>query len=203
MEDKAKGKVKKLQADIHITRISRIYAEKRLITKEHIIQALNIYYSCFIILCAILPFVYSDGDNIRTINIDYDVSRELAFLSIMLTISLLACIIYFGLQRFLEYAKCYKENYTELHKIELKLNHIENYYDSNIEDIEKKYCDLLKESSNHIAFDYYCALYDEKKFCKNVRWLEVKYHWGKLWRILLPTFLFVLPILFLLLILLN
>lgn len=202
MESEKYKRIKKLQADIHITRISRIYAEKRLIAKEHIVQAMNIYYSCFIILCGVLTLVYDKDKNMSIIKISGINAKDLSVLSVMLTISLLACIIYFGSQRFLEYAKCYKENYTELYKIELELNHIEKYCDPNIEAIEKQYCDLLKESSNHIAFDYYCALYDEKNFCKNVRWLEVKYHWGKLWRVLLPIFLFILPIFFLCLILL-
>lgn len=190
MESEKDKKIKKLQADIHITRISRIYAEKRLIAKEHIVQAMNIYYSCFIILCGILTLVCDKCDIIKIIKMD---AEALSVLSVMLTISLLLCIIYFGSQRFLEYAKCYKEIYTELYKIELELNHIKKCHDSKIEDIEKRYCNLLKESSNHITFDYYCALYDEKRFCNNVRYLKIKYHWGKIWRVLLPTFLFVLP----------
>lgn len=93
-------KYKELPDQIWTTRISRVNAEKRLIKKETFFQGINIYYSCLTIIFSILALINKDD--------------RLSLMTVFMTISLLAAILYLNGQKYLEHAREYRRNYTEL-----------------------------------------------------------------------------------------
>ena len=111
-------KYKTLPDQIWTTRISRVNAEKRLINKQSFFQAINICYSCLTIIFSILALVNKD--------------EKLSLMTVFMTISLLVVILYLNGQRYLEHAREYRKNYTELQKLEFDLKsmwHKENIYE--------------------------------------------------------------------------
>ena len=173
---------KDLANQIWTTRVSRVNAEKRLINKETFSQVINIYYSCFTIIFSILSLVHKD--------------EKLSMMTIFMTISLLIVILFLKNQKYLEYAREYRKNYTALQKLEFELEGIE---DKDVEDMKKiaiEYCNLMDSSSNHISFDYFETIHGSKgdyhdKNWKNVR---VKYYFNQIWRWSIKIVVLVLPI---------
>ena len=182
VKEEKMDKYKTLSNQIWTTRISRVNAEKRLINKESFFQAINIYYSCFTIIFSILAFVKED-DN-------------LSLMTFFMTTSLLVVILYLNGQRYLELARDYRKNYTELQKLEFDLKYIR---DDDIEAVKKiytKYCDLLCSSNNHISFDYYETVHGSSGEYRKNRWKKVrlKYYWNVGWRLLLKLGVVLLPV---------
>lgn len=176
------NKYKTLPDQIWTTRISRVNAEKRLINKESFFQAINIYYSCLTIIFSILALVNKD--------------EKLSLMTVFMTISLLVAILYLNGQRYLEHAREYRKNYTELQKLEFDIKSI---CEDDIESIKKiytKYCDLLESSSNHISFDYYKTVHGSSGEYRNNRWKNVRvvYYWNVCWRLLLKAGVIILPV---------
>lgn len=171
-----------LRDQIWATRISRINAEKRLIKKETFFQGINIYYSCITIIFSILTLIYTD--------------EELNLMTVFMTICLLIVILYLNSQKYLEHAREYRKNYTQLHLLELDLNYMREDDEEKIKQIEKDYCNLLDSSSNHISFDYYCTVYGSNAAYKESRWKNVrlKFYFGKVWRAGVIVFVIVVPI---------
>ena len=176
--------IKKLSDQIWITRISRVNAEKRLQNKDMFIQAINVYYSCITILFSILSYINKDD--------------ILSLLATFVTIFLLISILFFNSQQYLKTAKNYKENYTELQKLEFKLKHLGVEESKEIIDIEEKYCNLMNTYSNHITYDYYRTMFNANKAFrkeKNCQYVCFLYLWGVLWRSILQVAIILLPIL--------
>lgn len=98
------GKYKDLSDQIWTTRISRVNAEKRLINKEAFFQGINIYYSCVTIIFSILTLLNKN--------------EKLSLMTVFMTISLLIVILYLNGQKYLEHAREYRKNYTELQKFQ-------------------------------------------------------------------------------------
>lgn len=177
------NQVEKLKNRIWITRISRINAEKRLISKEKFIQAINIYYSCLTTILSIMSVVQDD--------------EKLGIITVYMTVSLLVSIMYLNSQKYGEHAREFRENYTALQRLEFKLNHISG--ESNeIEEIEEEYCTLLNKYNNHITYDFYYTLYNSSPdFQINHGWNKtkaLKYRWGCIWRFLVKLVVVLLPI---------
>lgn len=171
-----------LKNQIWTTRISRVNAEKRLINKEKLFQSINIYYSCMTIIFSIMSVINDD--------------KNLSLLTTFITISLLISILYVNSQKYIELAKDYRNNYTNLQRLEFRLEHIEDCNDKKIIEIEDEYCDLLDASSNHITFDYYCTVYGSSGDYRKKRWsknIKIKFYWGKIWRSMIGLLLIVLP----------
>ena len=165
------------------TRVSRINAEKRLIAKEKFIQFINIYYSCVTVIFSIMSYVNCDNN--------------LSEITIYMTISLLISIFYLNSQNYPRHAREYRENYTSLQDIEFSLKHLSENDEEKIKQIEKEYCTLLNEYSNHITYDYYCAIHDSnREFKEKKNWKEIRhfYRLGKLWRFVLKMCFCLLPI---------
>ncbi len=176
------NKYKTLPDQIWTTRISRVNAEKRLINKESFFQAINIYYSSLTIIFSILALVNND--------------EKLSLMTVFMTISLLVAILYLNGQRYLERAREYRKNYTELQKLEFDLKSIcEDDVDS-IKKIYTKYCDLLESCSNHISFDYYKTVHGSSGEYRDNRWKNVRvvYYWNVCWRLLLKASVIILPV---------
>lgn len=181
-----KENFEKFKNQVWCTRVSRINAEKRLMSKEKFIQFINIYYSVVTVIYSIMSYINCDN--------------KLSEITIYITISLLISILYLNAQNYPQLARAYRENYTNLQNIEFRLKHLSENDEDEIKQIEKEYCTLLNQYSNHITYDYYCAINDSNvEFKKNRDWTTIKcrYQFGKFWRcclkicfVLLPIFLF-------------
>ena len=90
-----------LKYKIRITRISRINAEKRLLSKESFVQWMNIYYLCATIIFSIIACIHHN--------------EELSELTLIMSILLLVLILYLNGQNYSNRAIKYRENYTALH----------------------------------------------------------------------------------------
>lgn len=176
-------KLETLKDQIWSTRISRINAEKRILGKEQYIQFVNIYYSCITIIFSIMAFVNHDD--------------KLSLLTIYMTISLLVSIVYLTSKNYTHLARKFRDNYTDLQQLEFKLSHLTLSDEEELKSIETSYCKFLKESENHITFDYYCTLYksnDEYKAKKKWKSVSRSFYWGVIWRFIVKLFFVVLPI---------
>ena len=60
-----------------------------------------------------------------------------------MSISLLIVILYLNGQKYLEHAREYRKNYTELQRLEFDLEHVDENDQESIRKIYMKYCDLL------------------------------------------------------------
>ena len=119
-------KNKTLANQIWTTRVSRVNAEKRLINKESFFQAINIYYSCLTIIFSILTLLNGNEKN---------GDEKLSLLTVLMSISLLIVILYLNGQKYLEHAREYRKNYTELQRLEFDLEHVD---ENDQEDIENR-----------------------------------------------------------------
>lgn len=174
---------KELSDQIWFTRISRIKAENRLIEKEHFAQFVNIYYSLFAIICSIISYHYND--------------TKMGLFTIIITVSLMVSILYLNGQKYLEQARDYRTNYTQLHILEMKAKDPSQ----ELMGIREEYCKLLNSSSNHIEFDYLKAISnasDEYKEKKGWKGKAKYYYWGCFWRSVVKFMVLMAPILLLL-----
>lgn len=179
----------KLKNDLHVTRYSRIHAEKRLLRKQHLVELMNLYYSLFTIIVSIVSYIQND--------------TKLSLATIFLTICLFSTILYINSKNFGELAHQYRDNYTRIHNLELRLSHIVNPEDPLLADIEKDYCMLLRESANHTDYDLYCVIHDrDYDEYRQQKWgkTRVRYYWASIWRILVILFFSILPFIIILVI---
>ena len=172
-----------LKYKIRMTRISRIKAEKRLLSKESFVQWMNIYYSCVTIIFSIIACMHHN--------------EELSELTLFMSILLLVLILYLNGQNYSNRAIKFRENYTSLQSLELELECLDKDNKNKYCDIQKKYIELLNISENHITFDYYCATYGERgkgKIHDDILMITRRYQWGVLWRFLLKSIIVIIPI---------
>ena len=99
-------------------------------------------------------------------------------------------------QKYLEHAREYRKNYTELQRLEFDLEHVDENDQESIRKIYMKYCDLLDSSSNHISYDYYATVHGSSGEYHEKRWHSVcrKYYWNVFWRFLLKSCIIILPL---------
>lgn len=174
--------IKQLRDTIWTTRVSRVNAEKRLLSKDSFIQGINIYYSCVTIFFSILSLVNSN--------------ERLDLINLFMTISLLVTILYLNSLKYSERARDYKTNYTELHKLELELEE-DTISKERISKIKNEYCDLLNSSCNHTTYDYYCTVKGANEEYKKMRWKEIRFfYWiNIIWRLVVKLVVIILPVL--------
>lgn len=176
----------KFKNDVHVTRYSRIHAEKRLIRKQQLVELINLYYSLFTIIVSIISYIQND--------------KNLSLATIFLTICLFSTILYINSQNYAELAYQYRDNYTRIHELELQLSHIVDAKDSRLEIIEKNYCSLLRESANHTDYDLYCVIHDrDNDNYRQQKWkkTKIRYYWATFWRLLVILFFTLLPLIIL------
>lgn len=173
---------RELSDQIWTTRVSRVNAEKRLIKKEAFFQGINIYYSCFTIIFSILALINKD--------------EKLSLMTVFMTISLFVVILYFNGQKYLEHAREYRKNYTELQKLEFDLKCIKEDDIESIKTLYTHYCNLLDLNNNHISFDYYETVHGSSGEYRKKRWKSVRgmYYWNVGWRVLLKGSIIILPV---------
>lgn len=154
---KAYGNLLDLRKSVSTTRLNRINAASRLLQTERFLQGINIYYSCFSAILAILSLL-SDR-------------KELAVWSTVVAIILAISIVYLNAQKYGNRSQELKTNYIELHQLLFEIDAaIANNDEGNVGELTGKYCKLLQTSENHINFDYL----KQKK--KNERQEALKYH---------------------------
>lgn len=175
-----KEKIKKLRDQIWTTRVSRVNAEKRLVNKNSFIQGINIYYSCVTILFSILALINNDN--------------KLSLITTFMTIAVLIAVLYLNSLRYTDIARDYRSNYTQLHKLELKLSD-EEISAQQVKEIQEEYCCLLDSACNHITFDYYRTVAGSRGEYKELRWkkIRIKYYWECFWRFLVKAVILLLP----------
>ncbi|MDE7398683.1 MAG: SLATT domain-containing protein [Oscillospiraceae bacterium] len=172
----------KFKNQVWTTRQARIKAEKRLEQKEMFIQFVNIYYSCFTIIFSLVSYVLGND--------------WLSLISLIMTISLLAVILFFNSMRFKDTARQFRENYTLLQKIEFELQFLSKDNIAEVRELQIQYCDLMNAYNNHTSFDYYCAVAEFDKEDRDKVWNKIwkKYYWGCIWRVLVKILIVVFPI---------
>ncbi|MDE6732162.1 MAG: SLATT domain-containing protein, partial [Oscillospiraceae bacterium] len=140
------------------------------------------YYSCFTIIFSLISYVL---DNDR-----------LSLISLIMTISLLVVILFFNSMKYKGIARQFRENYTQLQKIEFELQFLSKDNLAEVRELQIRYCDLMNAYNNHISFDYYCAVAEFDKEDKDKVWkkIQTKYYWGCIWRALVKILIIVFPI---------
>lgn len=159
-----KYNVKPLLRKIWITRKCRIETSERLNKKDEDFQKLSVYYSILIVALSIWNIQIKDNTLKDT--------SSLVILIISIVVALFSMFIT---------SKNYKERYFDLKMNYIELNNlynelliIDNDNDSNnykcnickIEDISRRYNELLKYVENHSTYDYLKIMYndsDERK----------------------------------------
>lgn len=167
---------------IWVTRVSRVNAEKRLLRDESIVQTANIYYSIITLLASV--YLLKTNNN------------KAGFFIVGMSIALTIISLYFKNLNFTSRAISFRDNYTELQKIEFKLKDKAKTKQDYTE-LNDEYCDLLKKGENHITFDYYKAVYYSNQDYKDVhltRKIKLGYLLGVLWRIVFIALVFSLPV---------
>ncbi|MFR8802757.1 MAG: SLATT domain-containing protein [Pilosibacter sp.] len=97
---------------------------------------MNIYYSCVTIIFSILTLLNNN--------------EKLSLMTVFMTIPLLVVILYLNGQKYLDHAREYRKNYTELQKLEFELRNIDSDNDELLKNIYNRYCNLLDSSSTYI-----------------------------------------------------
>lgn len=160
-------KIEKLKNQIWITRVSRTNAEKRLLRNDSFIQGINIYYSIITVIISICLLVWPS----KTFNV----------LSLTMTVALLIVIMFFKSLRYPERANTFKQNYTQMQMLEFDLDHCQ---EKDIQDIEKRYNQLIAQGENHKSCDYYRTLVESNEEYKknrtelNWKMINKKYRWN-------------------------
>ena len=145
-------------------------------------QWINVYYSCATIIFSILSYI--------------DKNDDLSLLTIFMSISLLAAMLYLNPQQYFTQASAFRENYTEIQKLEYALKHLTPQDTDFVKNIEMKYCELMASSNNHITFDYYCAVRDRSDDEGKKRWPGIRniYYLNVIWAYVIKVVLLMLPI---------
>lgn len=144
----------------------------------------------------VLHIVHRDPKIIFSILALINKDDILSLMTVFMTISLLIVILYLNGQNYLEYAREYRKNYTELQKLEFDLKSIDEDDIGTIKEIYSKYCELLASSNNHISFDYYETVHGSSGMYWEKRWkyVRAKYYWNVIWRVILKLCIIVLPV---------
>ena len=135
-------KVKKLINKAWRTKKSRMNAEERLLKKDRFLKKIVINYSIFIIALSII--------NLK-IN-----SNIINYMLIISSLIILTVSLYRGSENLVTRARNLKNNYTEIAKLETKLNImlLEDTTGEEFLKISDDYQDILKKCENHRIIDY-------------------------------------------------
>lgn len=102
----------------------------------------------------------------------------------------------FHSQKYLEHAREYRKNYTQIQELEFRLKHINENEIEVINEIETKYCALLDSSSNHSTYDYYWTIYTSNNDYKMKKWKSIEWRFkvNVIWRFIAKFLLIILPL---------
>lgn len=171
----------KFRDQIWRTRIARIHAEKRLKEKELYIQVTNIIYSAMLIVYSLISIIYS--------------SNIVSVFSLILSFVLFVSMLFFNSQNYTERALGFRKSYTELQKLESRLDHAQKIDDDEAKCIVEQYCNLICDSENHSSYDHLWALYEYADYNKNIINIKTFFRWivSRFWRFVIKVIIMVVP----------
>ena len=167
-----------LKTNISKTRINRIHAANRLLSTEKFLQGINIYYSCFSAVLAILGLYVKD--------------TFFSVWSVIFTVVLAISIVHLNAQKYGNRSQELKTNYIALHELLFKVEFAVGRCDiRKYDEFAEAYCKLLQTSENHITMDYLKAKYKNGDLVK----MDFAYYWAiKVTNFVVKTILILLPI---------
>lgn len=135
------GELLQLKRIVGTTRLNRINAANRLQRTENFLQGINIYYSCYTAVLAILSLVVEN--------------KSLSVWSAALTVILAISIVYLNAQKYGSRAQELQTNYIALHRLLFEIEKAEAINETTrLKYFTDRYCELLQTSENHIRLDY-------------------------------------------------
>ena len=174
---------------------SRIYTEKRLLTNAFFSEFVVALYSCYLLASSIWVLQHP--------------SNMLSYFTIIGSVIILVISVFLSGQKFRERALAMRYHYISLRKLADTAENIEKKdiqenvnKENELDCINKRYLEKLKDIENHTEYDFLCAkinnFSDDLKY-KKIRDLA-SFYWGKVWRygpivilcLLPPTFAFLL-----------
>ena len=171
----------KLDRNIWITRKCRINASERLLSHAKYIEALNVYYSVFVIILSLISLTKQDN--------------TLSLISLALSIALTISIIYANSTGYRERSSALKQNYIDLQLLLDQLSYIGDDDQESVIGISAKYAELLKSSENHIPIDMYQLKFGTSDPNTQLSKAERRCYYCQLtWRYLWRGVLFLLPL---------
>lgn len=138
--------IKELENRIWSTRKCRINASERLIRNDKFLHFCNMYYSCFLTVVSIMQLKF-----------DYE---NMEIFSVCLSVALLVILAYFNSQKYIERANNFKNNYIELQEL---YDLVTKNHNNELDDILKKYYQLLNDCENHATIDYLTFLFNDNR----------------------------------------
>lgn len=163
----------KLDRNIWITRKCRIHASERLLSHAKFIEALNVYYSVFVIILSLVSLTRQDN--------------ILSLISLALSIALTISIIYANSTGCRERSFALKQNYIDLQMLLDQLSYIDADDQESVIGVSAKYAELLKSSENHVPIDLYQVKVGASDPDMGLSKAErcryyCQFAWGYLWR---------------------
>jgi hypothetical protein len=176
-----------LSDKVWITRKARIFSEQRLNNKAFLSQILMIVYSALLVFLSIWNLFHSN--------------LPLDMLSIFGAIAVLISSVFLISQRYTERALSLRNCYIQLDALYLKVKRAEGTKEMELlAQLESEYFSILTNVENHTDYDYLCLRYslrnNQETTLPGFRKLDyVSLFWAKLWRFVVLSVYFFLPIL--------
>ena len=131
-----------------ITKKCRMNTESRLLSNATFLNISNIYYSIIISIISIISIITNDN--------------TYSIISVILSVALIISITFATSLNYKERAEKMKRNYLDINELETKLKYIDPNSKDEIKTIELEYNKLLDNVENHLEYDYYRVLKNNK-----------------------------------------
>ena len=172
------GELLQLKRIVRTTRLNRINAANRLQRTENFLQGINIYYSCYTAVLAVLSLVVEN--------------KSLSVWSAALTVILAISIVYLNAQKYGSRAQELQTNYIALHRLLFEIEKAEASNDTTrFKYFTDRYCELLQTSENHISLDYLQQVKQKDELKKSEK---VEYYFTITLRWTIKTLLILIPV---------
>ncbi|QUH28710.1 SLATT domain-containing protein [Vallitalea guaymasensis] len=152
-----------LENRIYLTRAARICAAERCKSWSHFLNVLTIWYSISIIVFSILNMI-------NTTKPEYISVSLLAFSVIAFGVPVISNKLNYE-ERFKKHKHCY----IILYNLYLELAYKQNKTPQVLNDIQKRYIELLQQYENHNNFDYIKSIWNNKqqkiKLCSKIKFV--------------------------------
>jgi hypothetical protein len=175
-----------LSDKIWITRKTRIYTEQRLIKMNTISNILVVWYSSILVCLTIWNLQFPNN--------------KLNIYLVFGSIAVLIASIVLTSQKYSERSIAMRNCYIKLDELYSKVKNAEGKSDNiSIRDFESEYSGIIQNIENHSDYDYLCLRFSLRNRKDTTlpdflisNWAS--YILGKIWRIFVDIFLFVLPL---------
>lgn len=160
----SENKTRYLPVIIGKTRKARIEAERRLLRLDALSKHASVFYACLTTLLSL-----------ASVFLDY---KGLPFLSIASAVVVAICTVYSSAQNYGVRAEKMKACYLELQRLHLMLDGRqdckEDGAESIVDEIGRRYVDILERTENHTPRDYEIASKDIGKRKDRLRWFCIR-----------------------------